>query len=319
MSMNDGKFDLPYDSPVIPTMLEDDSEISFNCYPGISCFNACCKQSDITLAPYDIIRLKNRLGMDSSEFLKKHTVPYEMDQHGMPGVKLATLDESPVCKFMTDDGCSVYEDRPTACRYYPLGLLSMKKKDEKDDEVHYALVEEDHCKGHCENRKLTVSEYRKEQGVLDYDEINRDWHRIILKKRSAGPAIGTPSEMSFQMFFMASYDIDRFRRFVLSESFSKMYDLDEAFYESIRDDDVELLRFGYKLMIQVFFGEMTVPMVDKAVEKRLAERGEIISMRHDAEKKAWQEKQELLKREAGVEKGEPVVNVCGEGGCGSND
>jgi len=319
MSMNDGKFDLPYESPVVPRMLEEDSDISFSCYPGISCFNACCKQADITLAPYDVIRLKKRLGMDSSEFLKKHTVPYEMDQHGMPGIKLRTLDDSPVCTFMTDKGCSVYEDRPTACRYYPLGLLSMKKKDEKSDEVHYALVEEEHCKGHCENRKLTVGEYRKEQGVIEYDEMNRDWHRIILKKRSAGPAIGTPPEMSFQLFFMASYDLDRFRRFVLSESFSKMYDLDEAFYDSVREDDEALLKFGYKLMMQVFFGEMSVPMVDKAVEKRLAERGEVIAMRHEAEKKAWQEKQEKLKRESSVGESEPVVNVCGEGGCGAND
>ncbi len=320
MSMNDGKFELPYDSPVVPAMLEEDSEISFRCYPGIACFNACCKQSDITLAPYDIIRLKKRLGLDSSEFLKTHTLPYEMDQHGMPGVKLRNVnDESPVCQFMTDAGCSVYEDRPTACRYYPLGLLSMKKKDEKSDEVHYALVEEDHCKGHCEDHKLTVGEYRREQGVVEYDDLNRDWHRIILKKRSAGPAIGTPPEMSFQLFFMASYDLDRFRRFVLSDSFRKTYDLDAAFYDSVADDDIELLKFGYRLMMQVFFGEMSVPMVDKAVEKRLAERGEVIAMRHEAEKKAWQEKQERLKRDASVEDGETVVNVCGEGGCGSND
>ncbi|RTZ61401.1 MAG: YkgJ family cysteine cluster protein [Gammaproteobacteria bacterium] len=320
MPMNGGSFDLPCNNPVVPAMLDDDFEISFNCYPGISCFNACCKQSDITLAPYDIIRLKKRLGMDSSEFLKKHTVPFEMDQHGMPGVKLRNVDgELPICQFMTEAGCSVYEDRPTACRYYPLGLLSLKKKGEKSDEVHYALVEEDHCKGHGEDRKLTVGEYRKEQGVIDYDEMNRDWHRIILKKRSAGPAIGTPPEMSFQLFFMASYDLDRFRRFVLSESFRKMYGLDEAFFGSIREDDIELLKFGYKLMMQIFFGEMSVPMVDKAVEKRLAERGEVIAMRRAAEKKAWQEKQETLKRDFNIREGGPVVNVCGGGRCGAND
>jgi len=319
MPMNGGSFDLPCNNPVVPAMLDDDFEISFNCYPGISCFNACCKQSDITLAPYDIIRLKKCLGMDSSEFLKQYTVPYEMDQHGMPGIKLRTLDESPVCKFMTDEGCSVYEDRPTACRYYPLGLLSMKKKDEKSDEVHYALVEEDHCKGHCEGRKLTVGEYRKEQGIIEYDAMNRDWYRIILKKRSAGPAIGTPPEMSFQLFFMASYDLDRFRRFVLSDSFSMMYDLDGAFYDSIREDDIALLKFGYKLMMQVFFGEMSVPMVDKAVEKRLAERGAVIAIRRAAEKKAWQEKQENLKRDFNIREGGPVVNVCGGGRCGANE
>ena len=31
---------------------------------------------------------------------------------------------------MVPEGCSVYEDRPTACRYYPVALLSMRRQDE---------------------------------------------------------------------------------------------------------------------------------------------------------------------------------------------
>ena len=101
--MSDEKFDLPHQSPVLPNRLQDNSKFCFNCYPGISCFNACCKQADITLAPYDIIRLKNRLGMTSTEFLKKHTVPFEMDAHGLPGVKLRTTDVEPVIEVPIED------------------------------------------------------------------------------------------------------------------------------------------------------------------------------------------------------------------------
>jgi len=38
--------------------------------------------------------------------------------------------------------------------------------------------------------------------------------------KSAGPAIGNMSKTSLKFFFMACYDMDRFREFVKSEGFS---------------------------------------------------------------------------------------------------
>ena len=51
----------------------------------ISCFNACCRNIDLQLTPYDILRLKNRLGLTSGDFVARYTVPFEMDAHGMQG------------------------------------------------------------------------------------------------------------------------------------------------------------------------------------------------------------------------------------------
>jgi uncharacterized protein len=65
---------------------------------------------------------------------------------------------------MKPEGCGVYEDRPTACRYYPVALLSMRNQEEFVDRTSYALVQESHCLGHQEPRKLTIDEYRQEQG-----------------------------------------------------------------------------------------------------------------------------------------------------------
>ena len=296
--MSDDRPVLPHESPVVPQKLTLESRIRFDCHKGISCFNACCRRADITLTPYDIVRLKHRLGMDSSEFLKKHTVPYQMDQHGMPGVKLRTEDEEPVCLLVTGEGCSVYEDRPTACRYYPAGLLSMRAAGSPTDEAHYFVVREEHCKGHDEPKEQTIAEYRKEQGVAEYDDLNRDWYRIILKKRSAGPAIGQPPEMSFQLFFMASYDLDRFRRFVTSDAFGNTYLLDEEQYRELGDDDVALMKFGFRLMKQVFFDEHSIPMVENALEKRLEKRREVIETRRQAEIELWRRKQEEAQKEA---------------------
>jgi len=296
--MTDDINELPFGSPLVPELLDQDTKISFKCYPGISCFNACCKQSSIQLTPYDIIRLKTNLGMTSTEFLKEYTVPDTMDGHGMPSVKLKTMDESPACKLMVEgEGCSVYEDRPTACRYYPVGLMNMKKKDEKEDEQHHFVVREGHCKGHDEKNEITIAEYRKQQGVVEYDDINRDWYRIILKKRSGGPSIGSLSDMSLQMFFMASYDVDRFRRFVLSEGFANNYNVDADTIKSFENDDVALVQFGFKLMLQVFYGDKSIDEKDGAYNKRMEERKEILEFRKEAELKEWKGKNDAYEIE----------------------
>src|SRR5690606_17106432 len=114
-------------SPVVPQTIEGDAVIQFRCHKGIDCFNACCRNIDISLTPYDVIRLKKRLGMSSGEFLVKYTYPYEMEKGGIAGIKLQPIEGGTACQFMTEEGCSVYEDRPTACRYYPVALLSLRR------------------------------------------------------------------------------------------------------------------------------------------------------------------------------------------------
>ncbi len=178
------------------------------------------------LTPYDIIRLKQRLGISSTEFLRLYTEPFEFGKESVAGVKLKPKEGTSECQFVTDEGCSVYEDRPTACRYYPIGLLSTRRQDENFDRAAYALVKEDHCHGHFEDRKLTIDEYRKEQGLEEYDEKGRLWRQQILKVKSAGPYIGRMSMTSRKFFFMASYDVDRFREFIRSEGFQTTYDVD---------------------------------------------------------------------------------------------
>ncbi|QYZ66217.1 MAG: YkgJ family cysteine cluster protein [Gammaproteobacteria bacterium (ex Lamellibrachia satsuma)] len=276
------KFDIPFKSDLVPNILDPDTEIQFQCSKGISCFNECCRRADIQLTPYDILRLKDNLGISGTELLKKHTVPFEMDKDGIPGVKLRTDDEG-ACLFVTDEGCSVYADRPTACRYYPLGHMAMHEAGATEDETRYFMIKEDHCMGHNEDRKISIDAYRREQGVEQYDQINREWLQLMLKKRSAGPSIGRPSDTSLQFFFMCSYDVDRLRRYVLNDSFRATYDLEDTFYETVEKEDVALMLFGARLLKQVLFGDKTIPEKDGAYEKRMEEREEILKMRQEAE------------------------------------
>ena len=256
-----------HESPVMPEMFDGGKSIRFRCGKDIACFNACCQSADISLTPYDIIRLKRHLGISSSEFLERHTVPYEMEKDGIAGIKLKPAEGSTACPFMTDAGCSVYEDRPTACRYYPLAHLSMRKQDEYVDRSGYALVIENHCLGHREDREITVDAYRGEQELERFDEASRGWRQIILKKKSSGPSVGKPSRRSLQLFFTACYDIDRFRDFVYSDGFILLFDLPEEEYLGFEDDE-KLLEFSYRFLRQVLFGESTIPLREEIAESR---------------------------------------------------
>lgn len=281
--MSDEKLAIPCKSPNLPQLMTENTRIDFRCYKGISCFNACCKKADVTLAPYDVLRLKRRFGMSSEAFLEEYTVPFQMDQDGVPGLKMRT-DETGTCVMLDgDNGCSVYQDRPTVCRYYPVALLNMRAKDSSVAEENYSLVQEDHCKGHLEPREITIEDYRAEQGCKEYDDRNRDWYRLILKKRSAGPSVGRPSEMSLQIFFMASYNLDMFRRFVLSDNFRRTYALHDTFYEAVANDDLILLDFAFQFLRQVLFGERTIVEAAGAWEKRVEERQAVWDLRVQAE------------------------------------
>jgi len=288
--------DIPFpNSPVVPTMVAETHVIQFSCHKGIGCWNACCSNIDISLTPYDVLRMKTRLGITSTEFLKEYTVPYEMEKDGIAGVKFRPVEGGTACRFMKPEGCDIYTDRPTACRYYPVALLSMRKQDEYVDRDSYAIVKEDHCKGHEVKRPISIAEYRKEQGLDEYDELARGWRQLVLKKKSSGPSIGKPSLRSRQLFFMACYDIDKFRDFIQMESFAKLFDLPKDDKEALLKDDVALLQFAFRFLRQVLFGEESITLNAEAAQERLAKVQEkrLIEEREAAKKRALEAEQEM--------------------------
>ncbi len=287
--------EIPFpNSPVVPTMLADTHVIKFSCHKGIGCWNACCSNIDISLTPYDVLRMKTRLGITSTEFLKEYTVPYEMEKDGIAGIKFRPVEGGTACRFMKPEGCDIYSDRPTACRYYPVALLSMRKQDEYVDRDSYAIVEEEHCKGHLEQRPVSIADYRKEQGLVEYDELARGWRQLVLKKKSSGPTIGKPSIKSRQLFFMACYDIDRFRAFFESEAFTGLFALPEEETRQLLADETALLQFAFRFLRQVLFGEMTIPLQEGAAAVR----------REKVKEKALQQEREAAEKLAQAEEGE---------------
>jgi hypothetical protein len=203
---------------------------------------------------------------------------------------------------MKPEGCDIYQDRPTACRYYPVALLSMRRQDEAIDRDSYALVMEDHCKGHDVKRRVTIADYCKEQGLEEYDDLARGWRQLVLKKKSSGPSIGKPTLRSRQLFFMACYDIDRFRDFVSAESFGRLFDLPGEEKATLLADDVALLQFAFRFLRQVLFGDESIALNAAAAQERLAR---VMEMRQADEREAA--KRRALEAEQGFsDDGEPV-------------
>ena len=60
----------------------------FRCHPQIACFNRCCRNLNLFLYPYDVMRLKNCLQIDSDEFIEQHVDVVLREGHYFPEVLL---------------------------------------------------------------------------------------------------------------------------------------------------------------------------------------------------------------------------------------
>lgn len=247
-----------------PVKLGPQETMRFRCYPGISCFNACCSNVDILLTPYDMLRLRKRLNMSPEEFLYQYANPGMLSKGNMPVPFLRMDDEKGRCPFNTDAGCSVYEDRPVACRYYPIGLGLLRPQGETEADAFYFLIKEDFCKGHQENKLWTVQEWREDQGSDGYDRMNRSWMELLVKRRSAGDMVRTTTPLS-EIFYQASTDPDGFRRFVFNSSFLKRYQVNPDVEARIQTDDTALLEFAFDWLKSVLFSDPLVPARPEAV------------------------------------------------------
>jgi len=241
-----------------PVQLTQDSRFKFRCHKDVACFTKCCREIKIPLTPYDIIRLKKRVGLSSEEFLTIYTDLHLLEKTDLPMVTLKLMeDQGNACPFVREDGCIIYQDRPTTCRYYPLGVASLSHKDDVDNKGFYFFVHEPHCLGFEEDKTWSVKEWRQDQGVDIHDEINKNWTDLVVRKRSFPPNIKL-TDQAKKMFFMISYNIDKFRQFVFESSFLERFDVDEKTLEKIKEDDVALLNFGIDWLKEILF-KQTAP------------------------------------------------------------
>ncbi|MEW6267611.1 MAG: YkgJ family cysteine cluster protein [Thermodesulfobacteriota bacterium] len=223
----------------------------FACHPDVPCFNQCCADLTLALTPYDVVKLKNRLGLRSDRFIELFTEPH-LDQDRFPRLKLKmTGGTRRPCPFVTTAGCSVYQDRPGACRIYPLGRGSAAGGREM-----FFLVREDHCRGFEQPRTWEIEEWLADQDLIEYNKYNDRWMEIITAGKSLGPE---PHRLKkLQMFGMVSYNLDRFRDFVFGSGFLGRFIIDSETADLARADDLALLDLGFSWLKFALYGEKTL-------------------------------------------------------------
>jgi len=235
------------------TPISGDETFQFCCSPDVPCFNACCRDLNQFLYPYDILRLKEHLGVSSSQFLKNYTAIHVGPESGLPVVSLKVdYAEDLKCPFVSPEGCRVYPDRPVACRMYPLARALSRSRETGELTEHYALLKEPHCRGFEQNGSQTVAEWITGQDLAVYNRLNDRMLEIISLKNQRHPE---PLDVKSQYLFrLALYDLDEFRVHVFEKGILADMTPDADQLEAARTDDVALLELGMAFVKWELFG-----------------------------------------------------------------
>ena len=218
--------------------IETDEVFSFLCHPGITCFTHCCRQLELILTPYDVLRLKNAVGLTSSDFLKRYVIVEKEGHDTFPHLYLTMVDDGEAsCVFVSGHGCTVYKDRPGACRAYPMGRAAMLKDRNTLDEF-YVLLEEKHCRGFGQDQHQTPQQYCRDQGLTSYNRFNDAVAAILQHDRIRRGMI--LSEHQIERYLLALYDLDTFREMILAGLLPDVV-LDPARKRELEEDEPLLL------------------------------------------------------------------------------
>jgi len=228
-------------------------QFTFACHPGVPCFTECCRELDLALTPYDVLRLKNRLQLHSGTFLEKYVI-IEWDESVIfPSCYLTMVDDGRAsCVFVEKNGCRVYPDRPAACRSYPVGRGVRSKKDGSSEEL-FVLVKEPHCQGFNEPGQQTASEYFTSQELTAYNQANDELLPLLQHQRIRQGF--RPSQDQLDKFILALYNLDMFRQEMADGRLSMNRPLSAMELQAMAGDDEELLRLGIRWLLQEFFQE----------------------------------------------------------------
>ncbi|MDI6906948.1 MAG: YkgJ family cysteine cluster protein [Thermoanaerobacterales bacterium] len=231
-----------------------DGRFKFHCHPGLECFGDCCRDVNIYLTPYDVIRLKQALNLTSDEFLARYTLRHRAGR-GLPVVQIRMQDnEKKTCPFLTDKGCRVYAARPWSCRMAPV--------DQTEDGVYRVNFDPARCLGLLESREWTVAEWMEDQGLPAYDPVEAGFRELPGRLQFTGFSL--LDEHLVRLFYTVCYNVDRFRRLVFHSRFLEVFPAPPETVERIKTEDVALLRFGLEWLAAGPDLQTTIALRDEA-------------------------------------------------------
>lgn len=216
-------------------ILNRDSTFAFACHANLPCFTQCCRDVNIYLTPYDILNLRRALGISSAEVLEKYTRAFLAGPAQIPFVQLLMNPETLYCSLVTEDGCSVYENRPWACRMYPLDLADRAGE-------YRTVVGKERCLGLREAATCNIDEWLSRQGIdAAYSEMDTAFQAVLPPDVQPGSRLAD----SLRRLLPLAYNIDRFAAMIQEETFQSFYGMDEDVVREALEDDKALLRLAF--------------------------------------------------------------------------
>jgi len=123
----------------------------------------CCYHDGIGLNPYEVARLARNRGVSTREFRAAFTD----DDKGL----ILARTEGGACVFLGSEGCTVYRDRPLACRLYPLG------RNFNADGTEYFFHVERHPQSRGElTRSRTIAHFLETQNAQPFIKAADDYY-----------------------------------------------------------------------------------------------------------------------------------------------
>jgi len=258
------KYIEPADMEKLPgRTLKTTDRFLFRCHPDLECFNRCCRNLNLFLYPYDVVRLKKHLGISSDRFLDRHVDVVLRPDNFFPDVLLKMMEcNHRLCPFLSESGCSVYDNRPYSCRLFPVEQGAHYDAIQNKTEMIHFFRPPDFCLGKKESEPWTPESWIDDQKAGPHAEMTTDW--AALKRLFVENPWGAdgPDGPKGKMAFMAVYNIDRFREFVFKSSFLKRYRVKSTVRKKIRINDVELLKFGFE-WIKFFIWGIRTPYINR--------------------------------------------------------
>jgi len=221
--------------------LDFQSRLCFKCHPGVECFTTCCADVTIFLSPYDVLRLREALGIGGRDFMSRYADVGVDGDTGLPVVMLRMGDdERRACPFVEPDGCSVYEDRPSPCRTFPIGRGASLAADGSIDE-QFVLVREAHCHGFDQGQDWTPVSWMADQGLAEYNELNDAYLAFTARWRATGRVLDRPR---FSMVYFGLYHLDEFAERIERKGWLEKLAVDEEQRREILGDGAAQLAFA---------------------------------------------------------------------------
>lgn len=238
----------------LPELGQED-RFCFDCNPGVPCFNQCCAELTLPLTPFDVLRLRRNLGMTAEEFLHLHSTMSNYPDTGFPMPMLRMLEgPGEPCPFVSQAGCTVYEDRPGACRCYPLGRGT--RLTDNGVAEKFFMVREPHCHGFDKGTDRTPAEWFADQELVEYNLANDRYMRLMAMVKATGKPL---DQRMANMVLLCLFQVDKFRELIGKMRIFSRVELDAARQDAIMADSLEgdkvALEFALDWVELVLFGK----------------------------------------------------------------